>query len=204
MKTVKFLTVAIALVAFFAACQKAEQATEQAVEDVTESAVSVWESDANVAKAVIEEGAAEVAEAPAGATTYTVDLAASKLEWKGSKLAYSHNGTIDLQSGSLSIDSEGNLVGGSFVIDMSTIKDLDLEDPEKIAKLEGHLKSEDFFQAETYPTATFTLTNYDAGTGMVSGNLEMKGKTHQITFPATVNVTDNGVEASARSKLIVA
>ena len=119
--------------------------------------------------------------------------------WNGkeAKLAYSHNGTIDLQSGALSVDGAGNIVGGSFVIDMSSIKDLDLDDPEKIAKLEGHLKSEDFFQAESYPTATFTLTNYDAGTGMVSGNLEMKGKTHQITFPAEVNVSDNGVEAKA-------
>ncbi len=194
----------LAVVVFLAACQKAQEATDHAVEEVAEvvedvaEAVVNWDAeDLKVAKAIIEEGPAEVAAAPESATTYAVDLADSKIAWKGSKLAYSHNGTIDITAGSVSVDGAGNLVGGEFTIDMSTIKDLDIEDAEKNAKLVGHLSSADFFEVEAHPTATFTITNVDAGTGMVSGNLNLKGKTHQITFPAKVNVSDSGVTANA-------
>ena len=194
----------LAAAVFFAACQKAQEATEEAVEDVAEAAEEVaeavvgWDSeDLQVSKAVVEEGAAEVAEVPASATTYAVDLADSKLAWKGSKLAYSHNGTIDITAGSVSVNEEGELVGGEFTIDMSTIKNLDIEDAEKNAKLVGHLSSADFFEAEKYPTASFTITDVDSGTGMVSGNLNIKGQTHKVTFPADVEVTDNGVTANA-------
>ena len=194
----------LAVGVFFSSCQKAQEATQEAVEDVTEAAedvaeavVNVWESDASISKAIVEEGAADVAAAPEGSTTFAVDLADSKLEWKGSKLAYSHNGTIDLTAGSVMVDGEGNLAGGDFTIDMTTIKNLDVDDAEKNAKLVGHLASPDFFEVEKFPTAAFAITAIDAGTGMVSGNLTVKGQTHQVTFPAKIDVSDAGVTADA-------
>jgi polyisoprenoid-binding protein YceI len=46
------------------------------------------------------------------------------------------------------------VVGGTFTVDMtSTATDLQ---GEYQGKLNGHLKSEDFFGTEKYPTATFS------------------------------------------------
>ncbi|MCB1055013.1 MAG: YceI family protein, partial [Acidobacteria bacterium] len=62
-------------------------------------------------------------------------------------------------------------------------------------------KSADFFDVETYPTATFHSTGVAAGetegTYSVTGDLTLHGVTKQITFPATIAVTDDEVSAQA-------
>ena len=69
----------------------------------------------------------------------------SKVVWKGYKVTGSHQGMIAIKSGHF-IFKEGNLTGGEFTIDMSTITNTDLEGEYK-GKLEGHLKSdEDHFR----------------------------------------------------------
>ncbi|MEM0934041.1 MAG: YceI family protein, partial [Bacteroidota bacterium] len=55
----------------------------------------------------------------------TVNTSESKVTWKAYKVGGSHVGTIDLKSGSLEFDGE-TLVGGEFVVDMSTINTTDL------------------------------------------------------------------------------
>jgi polyisoprenoid-binding protein YceI len=125
---------------------------------------------------------------------YTVSASESSVKWEGSKLAYSHDGLITISSGSLKV-TEGNLVGGSFVIDMNTITNRDVESAEDNAKLVGHLKSADFFDVENNPTAEFVITKIEGSN--VSGNLTILGNTNEITFPATINVSDAGVEAKA-------
>ena len=83
----------------------------------------------------------------------------SKLVWKGYKVAGSHEGTIAIKSGSLSFSDE-KLVGGEFVVDMTTLVSTDLEGGYK-GKLEGHLKSDDFFGVANFPTATLVvITSY--------------------------------------------
>ena len=80
----------------------------------------------------------------------------SKVVWKGYKVTGEHEGTVDLKAGTLTF--EGNkLTGGNFVIDMTTIGATDLEGEWKV-KLDGHLKSNDFFGVEQHPTATFKIT----------------------------------------------
>lgn len=84
-------------------------------------------------------------------------------------------------------------------MDMTSIKNLDLEDPKKNGDLIGHLKSDDFFSVESHPVATFEvtgLTSGDAGT-MISGNLTIKGITHQVSFPAEVSLNEEGMSATA-------
>lgn len=209
MKTNKWILLLAAVMLSFAACNKAKEAAEdttevveEATEEVVEAVANVWEQE--VAKAVIAEAGAP-AEAPAGAVSYTVDLEKSQIEWKGSKPIYSHNGTVNIQSGSLSV-VDGQLAAGEFVIDMTSIKDLDVEDPEKRADLEAHLKgtaegkADDFFNTTEYPTAQFVLTQVAPLEGtkfMLSGNLTIKGITHEVTFPANVEITDEGVNAVA-------
>ena len=208
MKMNKLIALFAIAALFFSACQKAQEAAEDAADVVEETADDVVEAatsflDAELAKAVIDEAAGEAASV-AGATAYSLDLASSKIEWKGNKVAYGHNGTIDLKSGSVAVN-DGMLVGGEFVIDMNTITDLDVEDAEKRAGLEAHLKGtasgkeDDFFNVTDFPEASFAITKAEqlGDKYMISGNLTIKGITHQITFPAEVDVTDSGVTASA-------
>lgn len=128
------------------------------------------------------------------ADTYKVDASKSSITWVGKKLTGSHNGTIDLQSGSLSFNGK-KLAGGNFVIDMTTIKDAD-----KSANLEKHLKADDFFGTDKFASSTFTIKKV-AGNGNtvnVTGDLTIKGITNSITFPATlVWNADGSVTASA-------
>ncbi len=111
-----------------------------------------------------------------------VDVTSSTIQWKGYKPTGSHHGTINLVSGELKLE-EGLIKGGSFTVNMSTIKDADGS-----AKLERHLKSADFFEVEAFPTSTFEITNsfVEDGKTMLSGDLTIKGITKQITFPVVV------------------
>ena len=49
------------------------------------------------------------------------DNAATQINWKGGKIVgNSHTGTVDLQSGWLSVDGK-TITGGEFVVDMTVI-----------------------------------------------------------------------------------
>ncbi|WP_299522292.1 YceI family protein [uncultured Lutibacter sp.] len=124
-----------------------------------------------------------------------VDVSSSTINWKGYKPTGSHNGTISLVSGELEME-EGIIIGGSFTVDMSTIKDADGS-----AKLEGHLKSEDFFEVETFPTSTFEITSsaIEDEKTMVTGDLTIKGITKQVTFPAVVSETEEVVTLTSET-----
>ena len=114
--------------------------------------------------------------------TYKVDSASSTLTWKGYKPTGSHTGTILLQSGTIEMH-DNKIKSGSFVADMSSIKDADGSE-----KLEGHLKSVDFFEIEVFPTSKFevTKTHHMDGKTHVTGNLTIKDITKEITFEAVV------------------
>lgn len=110
----------------------------------------------------------------------------SKIAWKGYKVTGSHEGVITLKSGNLSFD-EKVLTGGSFTIDMKTIFCTDLKGESK-GKLEGHLKSDDFFAVEKFPEATLVFTSVK-GTGSyydIVADLTVKGNTKSIQFNMTV------------------
>ena len=122
-----------------------------------------------------------------------VDTALSVLNWKGTKPGGAHDGTVALQSGVLSIQN-GTLKGGEFVIDMSTITNLDMKGSKGAGKIEGHLKNADFFDVAVYPTSQFVITKVEEVNGKlaVTGNLQIKDVTKSITIPATIS-TVNGV-----------
>ena len=89
---------------------------------------------------------------PNGNTKKTIDTAKSLVKWEGKKVVYGHNGTVSIKEGSLLI-SKGKINGGSFVIDMTSLKCTDIEDQAKNANLIGHLKDADFFDVAKYPTS---------------------------------------------------
>jgi polyisoprenoid-binding protein YceI len=119
--------------------------------------------------------------------TKEVKIEKSKVIWKGYKVTGSHEGTIAIQSGTLKFEADV-LVGGEFVIDMTSINNSDLQGESK-DKLEGHLKSDDFFGVEKFPTATLVFKNVEvAGKNSykVTGDLTIKGKTNPVTFDFSV------------------
>jgi len=120
-----------------------------------------------------------------------VDLATSVLNWKGAKPTGEHNGTVALKSGGILIEN-GVVSAGEFVVDMSTITNLDMKGKEGAGKLEGHLKSADFFDVATYPTAKFVITKVEENEGKLSvtGNLNIKDVRKSITIPATLSEVD--------------
>lgn len=127
-----------------------------------------------------------------------VDVKQSTVKWTGKKVTGQHEGTINIESGTLSFD-ENNLVGGNFVIDMTSITVTDLEGKGK-ANLEGHLKSDDFFGVEKHDKATLDITNaskLDDKTYEVLGDITIKGITKTTSF--TLFMDSN----TARAKLTI-
>jgi len=156
-------------------------------------------SDAPKGEKVEAKEAQAAPAAPAAAKTYTVDTDKTVITWTGTKVAGSHTGTLNVAKGELKVEG-GNLTGGTFVMDMNSIKNTDLP-AEKRGDLEGHLKNGDFFETDKHPHGQFVVTAVKAGSATegathdVTGNLTMKGITKSVTLPANVNITDGAVTA---------
>ncbi|MBZ9628097.1 YceI family protein [Psychroflexus sp. CAK57W] len=138
----------------------------------------------------------KTAETSEMATTYKVDVDQSKIKWIGSKPAGEHNGTVSLSEGTLTANGD-ELVGGTIVIDMTSVDVLDLEGQDK-KDLENHLmgysngKEDHFFNATKYPEANFEITGVNTveNQTMLSGNLTLKDTTKNITFPVQVSMNE--------------
>ena len=120
-----------------------------------------------------------------------VDLTASIMTWKGTKPTGSHDGTVAFKSGGMLLENDV-LKGGEFVIDMNTIKNLDMVGSDGAANIEKHLKAPDFFDVEVYPTSKFVITSVleVEGSLAVTGNLTIKDVTKSITIPASVSTVE--------------
>lgn len=131
--------------------------------------------------------------------TYKVNTQKSNIDWLGKKVLGQHNGSIKLAGGTVVTNGKAP-VGGNFTIDMKSISNKDL-DAENGGKLLGHLKSDDFFGVDKYPTAQFVATGITpAGNGIVNvtGNLTIKGITNPISFPASYQINGNTLTATAK------
>lgn len=120
-------------------------------------------------------------------TTKDVKIDDSKVVWKAYKVTGSHEGTINLTSASLDFSKE-KLIGGTFLIDMTSINVTDLSGDYK-KQLEGHLKSDDFFGVQNFSTAKLVLTKVKA-TGKNSyrakADLSIKNITKSVTFDLSI------------------
>ena len=136
----------------------------------------------------------EVAQAEATATTYKVNTEKSVIKWSGSKPTGTHTGTISLVTGEIMVNDKA-IEAGNFTVNMNSIKVTDLEAGDGKENLEAHLmgtvegKEGDFFNVNKYPTATFELTGVEMtdGKNIIKGNLTIKDKTNNVSFPAAVS-----------------
>lgn len=128
-----------------------------------------------------------------------VDTNESVITWKGYKVTGEHEGTIKVKRGDLEF-TDGMLSGGTFLIDMPTIAVTDLQGG-SAAKLEGHLKSADFFGVDNFPTAMLAITKVvsrgTAGDYRVTADLTIKEITESIRFNTKVNEEGGAYVATA-------
>jgi len=123
----------------------------------------------------------------ATAQSKKVDATKSSIHWVGKKVTGQHEGTVALKEGNL-IFKGTKLTGGSFVVDMTSLTSTDLTG-EYLGKLNGHLKSEDFFGTEKFPTAKLVfkkIATKPNGVYTVTADLTIKGVTAPVTFDITV------------------
>ena len=112
-----------------------------------------------------------------------INIPESQVTWKGKKITGSHTGTINFEKGFLNMEGE-TITGGEFVIDMTSITVTDLKAGSGKEKLEGHLKSDDFFGVENYPTSKLVIKNAtktDSGY-VIDADITIKGITESINF----------------------
>lgn len=148
---------------------------------------------AEVSQPVEAPSAAPVA---AGAIAYKFGPPDSKIEFVGAKVTGKHDGSFQSFSGTISVPGAAPDQGTvTAEIDVGSLT-VDNE------KLTGHLKSPDFFDVEKFPKARFTSTSLkptteQGRTHIVTGNLELRGVTKSVTFPATINVAKDAVKVDA-------
>ena len=156
---------------------------------------------------LLSAGMVSVSYAQSGNTAkkVNVNLPSSKINWIGKKPAGEHNGYVKLSSGTIEI-ANNEVTGGSFVIELKSIVNLDVENRDMNERLVNHLKSADFFDVEKYPQARFVITKVSrlAGTysetakatHRIEGNLTMKGITKDIMFDASINMLNGKLTAT--------
>ena len=128
---------------------------------------------------------------------YVVDTAQSTITWQGN-YAFNfseHEGTVQIKQGVLTT-LDGSIIGGSFVIDMTTISNAEFL--KGIGPVE-HLRDTDFFNVAKYPEASLVITSVEyfksENVHKILADMTIKGITNSIEFWATANGIDNTLEA---------
>ncbi len=127
------------------------------------------------------------------AVQYEINGDNSAVEFVGAKITGKHEGKFTQPSGVVAlIDGDPSKSSVNVSIDMDSFS----TDSEK---LDGHLKSPDFFDVEKYPKSTFVSTNIVKKGELyeVTGNFELHGVKKSITFPATIEAGKESIKVSA-------
>jgi len=133
---------------------------------------------------------------------YSVDLDNATLKWTANRVTKTHWGYISMKEGDIVIDGK-NIISGNFQVDMNSIVVRDMDESPWRTKLENHLKSNDFFYVEKFPTSQLTLTkvSFNQGAFKVMGDLTIRGITQFVEFPAIIKFSDSGPQATGQIKI---
>ena len=125
------------------------------------------------------------------AQSLTANLEQSNIRWYGEELTgKTHFGNLSFKDAHIEVQ-DGIITSGSFVVNMTSLSVEDLSGGGKV-RLEGHLKSDDFFSVEKHPKATLKINQkakVENGVQTLSGELTIKGIKHPVEF--TMNLGDN-------------
>ncbi|WP_026713842.1 YceI family protein [Flavobacterium daejeonense] len=122
------------------------------------------------------------------AQTKKIDVKASTINWVGKKVTGQHSGTVNFKDGAVVLKGT-KLVGGTFTVDMTSLTATDLTG-EYQQKLNGHLKADDFFGTDKFPTSTLVIKKIGAkakNVYAVTADLTIKGITKPVSFDLAVN-----------------
>lgn len=131
---------------------------------------------------------------------YAVEVSSSKLIWTGKEVSTKqHNGTLNIKKGQIIISDKG-LIRGDIEIDMSTINTTDLQGRGK-DRLDGHLKSPDFFDVKQHPVAFLKFQgnekHFSNGKFKFDGELTIKNISHPISFYSSIENPNGKLTAKA-------
>jgi polyisoprenoid-binding protein YceI len=121
----------------------------------------------------------------------------------GSKVTASHDGLFKDWKGTATLGKTLEDSSVSFTVQVASV----VSDPDDrgafSAKLDGHLKSGEFFDVANHPTAGFTSTQIAksgtaGGSHSITGDLTIRGVTRSVTFPATLEKTKTSLKAKAQ------
>lgn len=115
---------------------------------------------------------------------FKVNVNKSSIKWTGKKVTGEHFGHISLKNGELTI-KDNKIASGKFIIDMESITNDDIESSEYNQKLIDHLKSDDFFGVQKFPTATLSIIeskSFEDDEAEIKANLTIKGITNPVSF----------------------
>ena len=128
---------------------------------------------------------------------YELEKTNSTLAWKGGKdINYFHTGNVEFSDGMLTMN-KGNVAGGSFTVDLASIKVTDSALPDgKKDYLAGHLKNEDFFNVSKFATAKVTLGEYKDG--KLATTINLLGVDIKQDVPVTIKKTESGANISGK------
>ena len=131
--------------------------------------------------------------AAAPADSLKFNNTSSKIEFVGKKKDGSHNGGFKKFSGTMEVpDGDFSKAKVNVEIQIGSI----FTDTEKLTT---HLKSPDFFDARTYPKATFASTGIRPVAGdegwshLMTGDLTLHGVTKKVAIPVRVQKTETGL-----------
>jgi polyisoprenoid-binding protein YceI len=161
--------------------------TAEATGDAGES------TDSGAASDSADTTPAETPQTDAAGAVYTFGPETSKIEFTGSKVTGKHDGGFKEFTGQLRVE-DGRLADSGIQVEI--IADSLWADN---GKLTGHLKNQDFFEVETYPTAAFQSTSIKpADSGVtITGDLTLHGVTKSISFPAQVEIANDKVHLTS-------
>ncbi len=139
--------------------------------------------------------------------TYALDAASSSMTWEGRKPlipGYVDTGTVRIASGS-AVVAQGKVTSGTVTVDLRTITTKSTGAGKNESTMEKHLKSADFFDVATYPSAQFVFTSLapvlGSGAYTAEGTLTLKGITKPVQFPATMTQQGSRLTMQAEAKL---
>ena len=148
-------------------------------------------------------GALLAAALPAVATTYVVDPVHSNVGFEIRHFVSQVDGRFTDFDGTIVYKPDD--VGGSSVDFTVQAESIDTAND----KRDGHLRSEDFFHAEKFPTLEFESTaveRVDEDTLNVTGDLTIRGVTKRVTIPVDVlgtMSTPQGTKAGFRTDFTI-
>jgi polyisoprenoid-binding protein YceI len=137
---------------------------------------------------------------------YGVVAEESVINWEGRKprgANYRDRGTISVSSGNFTVSGD-EVTDGNVVIDMNSITVLSTGLGTGESMLQNHLKTDDFFSVEEFPTAELKVTSAvlgEDGFYKVRGTLTIKGITNDVEFPAVVSTEGDSIEIEGETQL---